>query len=129
VNDELIAQTKYIYDFGSLDNKRHKMSVNTYYTGVGSAVEGAENIFTLKKTGIDNINTEVADITIKQGTNILRAEGDNITSISVIALDGSILATASGNSVDITDIAAGVCLVKVTTAAGKVSAQKVNIHR
>ena len=129
VNDELIAQTKYIYDFGSLDNKRHKMSVNTYYTGVGSAVEGAENIFTLKKTGIDEINTEVADITIKQGTNILRAEGDNITSISVIGIDGSILATASGNSVDITDIAAGVCLVKVTTAAGKVSAQKVNIHR
>ena len=129
VNDELVTSTSYVHNFDALDSKNHKMAVNTYYKGVSSPVEGKVNIFCLKKSGIDNINAEVADITLKQGANILKAEGNDIASITVYAVDGSVLASAQGNQVDITNIAQGVCLVKVTTTAGTSSSQKVHIHK
>ncbi len=110
-NGERLVEPSFSADMGAEAAGSHTFAVNTYYASRTAGVEGADNSFMIVASGIDgNI---ISSIELRQSATELVAEGEGVTSISLITTAGVELARAQGNTLDIVDVAPGMYIVKV----------------
>lgn len=126
-NTETLTDTKYAYDFGATDEDTHSIRVDVRYPSVAESVEGTETYFNIEVgTGIEE-NT-VEKLSLRIGDNYLRVEGDGVTAVSLYGINGTEAATAAGNTLNITNLASGVYVVKAKAAEGEL-VRKIEICR
>ncbi|MGN1263904.1 MAG: T9SS type A sorting domain-containing protein, partial [Prevotella sp.] len=126
VNDALLTAPEFRYDFGSNDGATHNLTVDTYFPGYDKAVGGDDNYFTIGVDGIDNAKVKVLDLT--GNSNFLRAEGEGVKSIEAYNVAGAVVASAKGNTLNISSFANGIYVVKIDVA-GKAVTRKIEIRK
>ncbi len=124
INDSRVAATEYTFG-AKCDNGFHTLGVNTYYTARPESVKGKSTTFMLKVAGI--AETAIADITLRAGENTLLVEGEGVLSVDIISIKGVKVASAAGNSVEISSLQPGVYVASITTVDGVVT-RKIRIN-
>lgn len=111
------ANTKYIHDFGVVDNIEHSAQVNVYYKTVSESVKGNTIYFTLKALADGIGAATVEKLNLHMGENILTIDGGANT-IEAYSTNGSKVATVNGDQLNITGFAPGVYVIKAQTSRG-----------
>lgn len=127
LNDALIEETEYVYPLVSVggdSTTTHKMYVDTWYEPAAVAVPGQPVTFTLKSAGVED--TFVADLNITNDGAILKVS--DALNVALYDMNGVRVVAAESDSVRIDGLAAGIYVVKATTAGDKVMTTKVNIR-
>lgn len=124
INDSRLADTEYKFE-AKCDNSSHTVAVNTYYTAIPEGVKSKDTVFRIQISGVSEIAT--ADITLRTGKNTLIVEGDGVISVDLISIQGLTVASASGNSVEISNLQPGVYVVSITTSNG-IETRKIRIN-
>lgn len=124
INDSRVADTEYKFE-AKCDNGFHTLAVNTYYTAFPQSVKGNNTMFMLRVSGISE--TAIADITLRTGQNTLVVEGDGVVYVDLTSIQGVKVASAAGNSVEISGLQPGVYVVSITTTNGVVT-RKIRIN-
>lgn len=125
--DNRIEETSYVFNFPQTDTDAHTISVDTYYKEIEGVIVGAQNIFYLSGTGVQS-PTAMADITLRQGDNRLTVVGEGVENVAIVSAAGSVVAQASGNTVNLNGLPTGVYVVKAI-ASGKAIQRKIRINR
>ena len=123
-NSDMITATEFSYDFGAEDAVQHTINVDVYYNVSPTSVSGTTNRFFIGAAGIDD-NT-IARLEVRQGDNEVTVAGDNVTSVDIVAANGATVASATGNTVAINGLSAGIYVVKAVVD-GKTVARKIQI--
>ena len=108
-NETKLTATTYTHDFKEADSQQHSINVDVYYTAATS-VKGDATYFYLNATGIDQ--NVIAELTIRKGENFIVIDNASVTSIEAFAANGEQKAAANGNTLDISNLNAGVYLIK-----------------
>lgn len=117
-NDAALTDTKFSYDFGANDRANHNIRVDVRYPSATDAVEGTPFYFTIDGVlGIDDATVE--QLRLRKGDNFLRVEGDGVESVSAYSISGVKAASAQGNTLNITNLAPGIYVVKAKAKAGE----------
>lgn len=124
VNPSRLTATEYAFEKAP-DKVSHRLAVRTYYPAVAEAVEGGATMFRIQESGIDE--SVITSITLRQGSNLLVADGEGVQSIALISADGIEVAKAAGDRIDISSMADGIYVAVVRTTSGGFS-QKVRIR-
>ena len=124
-NTEMLTANTYDYTFAAEDANRHTVQVDVYYTVEPTkSVKGDVNTFYIGTAGIAD-NT-IASISLRKGDNEITVEGNNVTSVSLVAANGATVAEAAGNTVSLSGVAAGVYVVKAVVD-GETVVRKVQV--
>lgn len=124
-NTEMLTKNTFDYTFDAEDAKQHTIQVDVYYTvDPQKSVKGSVNTFYIGTAGIAD-NT-VGVISLVQGDNQITVQGNNVTSVALVAANGATVAEAAGNTVAINGVAAGVYMVKAVVD-GETVVRKVQI--
>ena len=122
-NETKLTATTYTHDFKEADSQQHSINVDVYYTAATS-VKGDATYFYLNATGIDK--NVIAELTIRKGENFIVIDNASVTSIEAFAANGEQKAAANGNTLDISNLNAGVYLIKAKVD-GKTIVRKIQI--
>lgn len=125
-NDTMLAAPEFRYDFGTKDGALHNLTVNTYFPGRDVPVAGEDNYFTIGVDAIDNAKVEVLNLT--GNSNFLRAEGEGVKSMEAYNMAGAVVASADGNTLNISSLATGIYVVRIDVA-GKSVTRKIEIRK
>ena len=125
-NDTMLAAPEFRYDFGTKDGALHNLTVNTYFPGRDVPVAGEDNYFTIGVDAIDNAKVEVLNLT--GNSNFLRAEGEGVKSMEAYNMAGAVVASADGNTLNISSLATGIYVVRIDVA-GKSVTRKIAIRK
>lgn len=121
------TDTKFSYDFGASDSGNHDVRVDVRYPSMTESVEGTPFYFTIAGVlGIDD-NT-VEQLRLRLGDNFLRVEGEGVESVSAYNIGGVKAASAQGNTLNITNLAPGLYIVKAKAKAGEL-VRKIEISK
>ena len=124
-NSEMLTKNTYDYTFAAEDAKQHTVQVDVYYTvDPQKSVKGSVNTFYIGTAGIED-NT-IGVISLVQGDNQITVQGNNVSSVALVAANGATVAEAAGNTVSINGVAAGVYMVKAVVD-GETVVKKVQI--
>lgn len=124
LNKSMITDTEYKFE-AKCDTVSHNVVVNTYYTARPEGVASDKTVFRIQPSGVSE--TAIADITLRTGENTLMIEGEGVESVDLFSIRGVKVASAAGNSVEITHLEPGVYVVSVTTVNG-VTTRKIRIR-
>lgn len=126
-NQTMLTEPKFAYDFGTDNGEQHSVRVDTWYPSATVSIEGDTKYFTFQLiTGIGGNTVEKLDL--KFGANSIRIEGEGVESVSVYGMNGVKAASAAGNTLDISNLASGVYVVKVKAATGDMT-RKIEVRR
>ena len=120
----MLTATEFSYDFGAEDAVQHTINVDVYYTVKPDCVSGTANRFYIGAAGIGD-NT-IARLEVRQGDNEVTIAGYNVTSVDLVAANGATVASATGNTVSINGLPAGIYVVKAVVD-GKSVTRKIQI--
>ena len=123
-NSDMLTATEFSYDFGAEDAVQHTINVDVYYTVKPDCVSGTANRFYIGAAGIGD-NT-IARLEVGQGDNEVTIAGYNVTSVDLVAANGATVASATGNTVSINGLPAGIYVVKAVVD-GKSVTRKIQI--
>lgn len=126
-NSAMLTSPAFDYDFGTDDGKQHSIRIDTYYTVAAAAVEGGVTRFTLSDVAGIGQNT-IGRIELRRGDNELTASGEGVESVKIVAADGTLAASADGNTVSLNGIHGGTYIVKAVVN-GKPTTRKIVIGK
>lgn len=126
-NSVMLTEPKFTYKFLRADTKQHKLNVDTYYEALSTSVKGGNVIFTIG-TSSDIADNRIADIKICQENSFIKVSGENVGRVSVVTSDGIEAAAADSGSVAISNLPAGVYVVKANVN-GKETKRKIRITK
>jgi len=125
-NSSVLTAPKFDWTFATDDGKQHSISVDVYYPAKSVSVKGDRTYFYIATAGIsENV---VSEINVRYGENYIKAEGEGVKSVAVYAADGAELASAQGNTLNVSGLGAGVYIVKVNVS-GKSVVRKIKITK
>lgn len=126
MNESRLTEKVFRHEFAANDGQAHTFSVDVYYPGKSESVPGGPTTFYIGVTGISGAS--VAVLNMHGDNNRLCVEGEGVGSIAVYGMSGAVVASAQGNTVDISHLASGVYVVKVK-AGDKDIVRKIEVRR
>lgn len=124
-NTDMLTQSYFDYDFTAEDAKQHTVQVDVYYTiQPQKSVKGNVNTFYIGTAGIED-NT-IGVISLVQGDNQITVQGNNVSSVALVAANGATVAQVAGNTVSLNGVSAGVYMVKAVVD-GEMVVRKVQV--
>ena len=117
--------TSYDYKPATIDSKNHRVRVDAIYDVKGT-VKGNTVYFTF------DVNAGIGDATIQQlevnrNGSAIEVTGADVKDLTLIAADGKQVATAKGNTINVTNLPAGSYVLSATTTGGEVKSFKVAV--
>lgn len=125
-NGARLSTTTFKHEFAANDGKAHTLQVDTYYPARAEAVPGKAMTFYIGVSGIDNAT--VAVLNMRGDNNRLCVEGDGVESLTAYSMSGTAVASAAGNTLDISHLSSGVYVVKVKVNGNDVT-RKIEVRR
>lgn len=126
MNDSRLTEPAFSHEFDAKDGQTHTINVDVYYPAKSESVPGGPVTFYIGVSAIDGAS--VAVLKMHGDNNRLCVEGDGVEQVTAYSMSGTTVASAKGNTIDISGLTSGVYIVKVK-AAGKDVVRKIEIRK
>lgn len=127
-HEGLLTETSLTKNFNTDATQRHSLRVAAVYGEGDDATEAkAATVYFLinPTTGITDATTAAIDVT--KGTTHLNVGGVDVKDLNLYSADGKLAVSAKGNILSIQGLPAGIYVLRITAADGKVYSQKLAI--
>ena len=125
-NAEMLTSKEFDFTFPTEDSNVHTVSVDVYYPALEAPVKGALCEFHIGTAGIHDVTDDAAELSLTMGDNFLCV--DNADILTLVSADGAVVASSTGNRLNISNLVEGV-YVLFATVKGEKMERKVRITR
>ena len=125
-NAEMLTSKEFDFTFPTEDSNVHTVSVDVYYPALEAPVKGTLCEFHIGTAGIHDVTDDAAELSLTIGDNFLCV--DNADSLTLVSADGTVVASSTGNRLNISNLVEGV-YVLFATVKGEKMERKVRITR
>lgn len=125
------AEHSYTHTFAAADDEAHRIAIDADY-GVSGVATGAETVFFIGLTGVDNVQAESQPIRLTLQGNarsaLIRVSlpgGAEAASLRLYSEGGALIARGAGAALRVSGLVPGTCLLQADDAEGRTYTQKV----